>query len=203
VDDPEVGQAAVASVEVEAVADEVLVRDGEADVTERKVVDEPAIGAIQEGARCHLARPAELEGLHEIVERQPGVDDVLDDEDIAVRDREVEVFDQTDLRPSPEGPVVAGEDDEVERMGDGKGPREIGEEDERPFEDGDDDGIPARIVLGQLRAELDDASLDLVLREVDLSDPRVAGLYEARFSLYFWARRSKSRRVKSLILTSG
>jgi hypothetical protein len=80
---------------------------------------------------------------------------------------------------------------------------QVGEEDERALEDGDEDGLAAGVVGGDLRAQLGDASLDLLAGEIDLSDPLVERLYEARFSLYFWARRSKSRRVKSLILTSG
>ena len=43
----QVGQVAVALVEVEAVADEELVGDGEADVADRQVVDEAAVRAVE------------------------------------------------------------------------------------------------------------------------------------------------------------
>src|SRR5919109_794059 len=114
VDDPEVGQAAIAALEVEAVADEVLVRHGEAHVAQRKVVHEPAIRAVEQRAGDDAFRLAELERLHEVVERQPRVDDVLDDDHVAACDREVEILDQADLLASAEGTVVAREDDEVE-----------------------------------------------------------------------------------------
>ena len=51
--------------------------------------------------------------------------------------------------------------------------REVGEEDERALEDRDQDGLAARVVGGDLRAELVDAGLELVAGEIDLSDPRV------------------------------
>ena len=57
----EVGQAAVALVEVEAVADEELVGNGEADVADRQVIDEPAVGAVEQRADGDVGRAAELE----------------------------------------------------------------------------------------------------------------------------------------------
>ena len=57
----QVGQAAVALVEVEAVADEELVGHGEADVADRQVVDEAAVRAVEQGADGDVGRPAQLE----------------------------------------------------------------------------------------------------------------------------------------------
>ena len=82
-------------------------------------------------------------------------------------------------------------------------PGEVGEEDEGALEDGDQDGVATGVVGRDLRSQLGDPAPDLVTREIDLADPRVERLYEARFSLYFSERRSKSRLVKSLILISG
>jgi hypothetical protein len=203
VNDPHVREAAEPALEVEPVADEEVVGHGEADVAEREVVDEPAVGPVEQGAGRDLARPAQGECLHEVVEREARVDHVLDDEDVTPGDRKIEILDQADLGLAAEGAVVAREDDEVERVGDLDRPREVGQEDERALEDGDEDGLAAGVVGGDLRSQLVDPCLDLVTGEVDLSDPRVERLYEARFSLYLWARRSKSRRVKSLILISG
>ena len=86
-------------------------------------------------------------------------------------------------------------------MRDRNGAREIGGEDERAFEDRDEDEIAGAVVGGDPRPELGDAGLDLRAGEVDLAGARAA--YEAGFRPYFWARRSKSRRVKSLMVTSG
>jgi hypothetical protein len=203
VHDPYVREPAEAAVEAEAVADEVVVGHREADVSERDVVDQPAVGPVEQRAGGDLPRPAELERLDEVVERQARVDDVLDDEDVAAGDRQVEVLDQADLRPAAERPVVAREDDEVERVRFVERPGEVGEEDEGALEDGDQDGVATGVVGRDLRSQLGDPAPDLVTREIDLADPRVERLYEARFSLYFSERRSKSRLVKSLILISG
>ena len=51
-EDVQVRQVPVALVQVEAVADEELVGDGEADVPDRQVVDEPAVRAVEERHRC-------------------------------------------------------------------------------------------------------------------------------------------------------
>jgi hypothetical protein len=74
-------------------------------------------------------------------------------------------------------------------------PRQIGQEDERALEDRDEDGLAIRVVGGDLRAQLADTGTELLPGEVDLSDPGIRRLYEARFSLYLCERRSKSRRV--------
>jgi hypothetical protein len=203
VDDPHVREAPEPSLQVEPVADEEVVGHGEADVAERDVVDEPPIGPVQQRAGHDLTRPTQGERLDQVVERQPGVDDVLDDEDVTPRDREVEILDQANLGLAAEGAVIPSEDDEVERVGDLDRPREVGQEDERAFEDRDEDGLAVGVIGRDLRSQLLDPCPDLLTGEIDPSDPRVGRLYEARFSLYLWARRSKSRRVKSLILISG
>jgi hypothetical protein len=51
--------------------------------------------------------------------------------------------------------------------------REIGDEDDRRRQRGDEDRLEAVVVDGYLRAELLDPSLDLLTREVDLADSLV------------------------------
>ena len=61
--------------------------------------------------------------------RQPGVDDVLDDQDVAAGDLGVEVLEQPDPRVAARPrPAVAGELDEVEAVRDREGAREVGDE---------------------------------------------------------------------------
>jgi hypothetical protein len=72
-------------------------------------------------------------------------------------------------------------------------PGKIGDEDDCGLQRRDEDRLEPYVVGGDLRAELLDAGLDLLTREVDLADPLV-DVYEARSSLYRWARRSMSRR---------
>ena len=47
-DEPQVGEVPVALAQLEAVADEELVRNGEADVAHRQVVDEAAVGPVEQ-----------------------------------------------------------------------------------------------------------------------------------------------------------
>ena len=65
--------------------------------------------------------------------------------------------------------------------------REVGEEEDARLQRGDEDGLAPRVVAGDLRAELGDARLDLLRREIDLTE-RV-DFYDARSSLYRSARR--------------
>jgi hypothetical protein len=53
------------------------------------------------------------------------------------------------------------------------GAREIGDEDERRLERGDEDRLEILVVAGDLGAELLDPRGDLLPREVDLADPRI------------------------------
>jgi hypothetical protein len=53
-------------------------------------------------------------------------------------------------------------------------PREIGDEDDRRRQRGDEDRLEALVVGGNLCAELVDPSLDLLTREVDLADSLVS-----------------------------
>ena len=76
------GRSRQRSSQVEAVADEELVRDGEADVAQREVVDEAAVGAVEQ-RHGRALRGLRARASAEVVQRQAGVDDVLDDEDVA------------------------------------------------------------------------------------------------------------------------
>jgi hypothetical protein len=51
--------------------------------------------------------------------------------------------------------------------------REIGDEDDRGLQRGDEDRLEALVVGGDLCTELRDPSRDLLPREVDLPDPLV------------------------------
>jgi hypothetical protein len=189
----EVGQVPVPLVEVEAVSDEELVGNREADVAQREVVDEPPVGPVEERGRGQRPRRPEPEGLEQPVQRQAGVDHVLDEQHVLSVDRGVEVLQQPDAPAAARlGAAVACELDEVEPMGDRDGAREIGDEDEARLQQPDEERVAAGVVLGDLRAELGDASGDLLGGKVELADRRIAG-YEARSSLYRCARRSMSR----------
>jgi hypothetical protein len=52
-------------------------------------------------------------------------------------------------------------------------PGEVGDEDDRRLQRGDEDGLEPVVVRRNLRAELLDPGLDLLGGEVDVSDPLV------------------------------
>jgi hypothetical protein len=107
-------------VEIEAVADEELVRDDEADVANGQVVDEATVRAVEERRGGERARLAELERLAQEPQCQAGVDDVLDEDHVAALDLRVEVLEQADPARPAELRVgaEAGELDEIDRVED-------------------------------------------------------------------------------------
>jgi len=116
---PEVRQLAVPLVEIEAVADVELVRHDESDVAHREIVDKPPVRPVEQRHGGDRGGAAEIERAYEVVERKAGVDDVLDDQDVAVPDVEVEVLEHADLLVSAHPrAAVAGELDEVDRVQD-------------------------------------------------------------------------------------
>ena len=170
-DHVQVGKRAPALVKPEPVPGEELVRDGEPDVVEGHVVHEPPVGAVEESDRRETRRAPERERARQEVQGQPGIDDVLDDEDVAADDRRVEVLQQPDRAGTPAG--VGGKLEEVDAVRDRQGTGEVGEEDGARLERCDEQRLAARVGAGQLGAELGDPAPDLVTGQVDLPD-RVA-----------------------------
>src|ERR1051326_293779 len=68
--DVEVGQVPVPLVQVEAVADEELVRDRETDVADGEVVHEPAVGAVEQRGDRERRRVAQPQRTAEVVHGQ-------------------------------------------------------------------------------------------------------------------------------------
>src|ERR1700722_12702734 len=86
---PHVGEIAVALGEVEPVADHEAIGDLEADVAHLDL-DPAALGLGQERTDTEARGLPRLEVAHEVGERQPRVDDVLDDEHVTTLDVDVE-----------------------------------------------------------------------------------------------------------------
>src|SRR6266487_613035 len=70
--DTQIGQVAVPLVQVEAVADEVLVRNDETDISNREIVDQSPVRAVEQRCDPERRRPPELEQLAQVVESQTG-----------------------------------------------------------------------------------------------------------------------------------
>jgi hypothetical protein len=79
------------------------------------------------------------------------------------------------------GAVVAGQLDEVDRVGDRDRTREVGQEDEAGLQQRDEQQVAVGVLAGDLRAELADAGLELLGREEDLAYTGVCD-YDARSS---------------------
>jgi hypothetical protein len=171
----DIGEVPPALVEVEPVADEEFVGNREADVAHGEILDETPVGAVEQRGRRERARVPQEQRLAQVVQREAGVDDVLDDQDVAAVDTGVEILQQPDsrrLRPR-RAAVVGGELDEVEVMKDGSRPREICEEDEARLQRRDEERLAPVVLRRDLGADLLYSALNLVPAEVDLADPSV------------------------------
>jgi hypothetical protein len=166
---PQVREVAPAAVQVEPVADEELVRHGEADVADRKILDQAPVRAVEEGHRRERARLPQCERLDEEVERHPGVDDVLDEEDVPPLDAQRQVLQE----PHPSAAavaLVARQGDEIEIVGDLQGAGEVRDEDGGRLQRGDQDRLATGVVSRDGVSKLGDPSPDVVGREIDLAD---------------------------------
>ena len=115
----QVAEVAIPLLEVEAVADEELVRNGEADVPDRQVLDDAPVRPVEERRNGKRAGRAKAKHPDQSVQCQAGVDDVLDEEHVAVADVSVEILEQPDgALPSGLAAVVAGQLDEVDPVDD-------------------------------------------------------------------------------------
>jgi len=104
----------------EAVPGEQLVGNREADVAHGQVVDEPAVRAIEERHCTEARRISQRERARKEVERQAGVDHVLDHEHVAAGNRLIEILEQSDAPVS--AAAVGGKLDQVDSVRDTQGP---------------------------------------------------------------------------------
>src|SRR5882672_5075071 len=81
---------------IEAVADHEAILDREADVFDLHV-DLTARRLAQEARGSERPRPAGAENVLQIREREPGVDDILDDDHVLAIERRIEILEQADF----------------------------------------------------------------------------------------------------------
>jgi hypothetical protein len=121
------------------------------------------------------------------MEREAGVDDVFDDEDVASADLRFQILEEADAAAA----AVGGELEEVQLVWHADRARQVGEKDKARFEGSYEDRVLTAIVARDVLAELGDAAADLLPCEVDLAD--ALRRYDASSSLYRSARRAMSR----------
>ncbi len=151
---------------VEAVSDDKLVLDLESDVFDLDV-DLAAAGLAQEARGSKRFRLAGAHDVLQIMQRETGIDDIFDDNDVAPLQRCVEVFKQPHLTRGLRRGAIARDRDEVERdRTRGHGAREVGQEHERALQHGDEvERLAVGIVCVDLCGQLDNPALDLVCCE--------------------------------------
>src|SRR6185369_6731548 len=111
--------------------------------------------------------------LAEVGEREPRVDDVLDQQHVTVGEIEVEVLHDPDDAAGAGGRAVRRHRHEVDLDGDVDGSYEVGHEDEGALEDADEERITVGVVGGDLLAELGDAPPEVVFGDDDGAELRV------------------------------
>jgi hypothetical protein len=163
----------MALVQLESVADEELVRDREAHVAHRQIVDEPPVRPVEERRDVQRAGAAQGERADEIAHRQPGVDHRVDEQHVAPGDLGVQVLQEADAVVAL---AVACELDEVEGVQRRDGSREVADEGDTRLQRADEQRLAAGVVVQDLGAELADPRDDLVAVEKDLADALVVRL---------------------------
>jgi hypothetical protein len=127
------------------------------------------------------------------VHRQAGVDDGVDEDDVAADDVGVQILQEPDrVRVL----AVVGQLDEVERVVDRDSAREVADERDAGLQRADEQRLVAGIVARELGADLADTRTDLLGVEEDLADPLVSSgqsRQDAFRSPKRAASRSKSR----------
>src|SRR4051794_5265077 len=165
----DVRQVPVPLGEVEAVADHEAVRDLEADVADGHV-DLAPVRLGEEGADLEARRLAGLEVSHQIGERETGVDDVLDHQDVAPLDVDVEVLEDADDARRVGLRAVARDRHEVDLAGDRQRAHQVSHEEDGALEDADQQQVTPGVVGGDLFTELEHARPQAILVDEDLRD---------------------------------
>src|SRR6266567_3129191 len=163
-------------VEVEPVAHDEHRRDLEAAVpdVERNLL---GLGLLQQRAHLEAGRLASPEVLQQVVQREPRVDDVLDQQDVPPGDLVVEVLEDPHHARRLRRGAVRGHGHEVElhRQLDVAG--DVGHQDERALQHPHEDQVAAPVVLGDPLPQLPDLALDLVAGDEDLFDLVLVGFH--------------------------
>ncbi len=119
------------------------------------------------------AAPRAAQVLAEVREREPGVDDVLDDQDVPVGEIEIEILHDAHDTARTRGGSVRRHRHEVELDGQVDRPRQVGHEHERTLQDADEERRVVVVVVRDRFAEVADPLLQLVLVDDDPTDVRV------------------------------
>src|SRR5450759_797307 len=166
----DVGEVAVLLVEVEPVADHEDVRDGEALVLYVQVDLAFHVLFVEQGADLERGRATCVQVLEQVAQREPGVDDVFDDDDVPALDVRVQVLEDPHHTGRLHGRAVGRARHEVEGDRDSDGAGQVRQEDEGAFEDTDHQYAFRGVVAAYRARKIPHAPLDVSLTEHDLVD---------------------------------
>src|SRR5439155_19031457 len=153
----DVGQIPVPLVEIQAVADDEPIRDFEPHVADGNI-DFPALRLGHEGADLQGCGLPGLKISDQVGKGQSGVDDVLDHEDVAALDVDVQVLEDPDDTGAVGRGAVAGDGHEVDLAGNGQLAHQIRHEEDGSLEDAYQQRLAARVVARNLLPEFGDAT---------------------------------------------
>lgn len=173
-EDSDAGEVAVAFGEIEAVADDELVGDFEADEIGGEV-DFAAAFFVEEDAGADAGGLQFFDDVDDDGEGFSGVEDVVDEEDVAVSEIEREAVEELRFAVGFGVVAVAGDADAIEADGVRNLAEEVGGEEDGAVDDGDDGDLFLAVDGRDLGAEFLEAVLDGGLRHEDGFEVGVSG----------------------------
>src|SRR5215218_1396445 len=147
---------------VEPVADHEHARDVEGLVLHRHL-DPQLVGLAEQHADLERRRPPRPQGLQQILQGQPRVHDVLDQDHVPPLDLVVEILQQPHHPGGLGRRPVRRRRDEVDLVRDGQRPRQVGHEHHGPLEHPNQQRIEPPVVLRDPSRQLGDPVPDALL----------------------------------------
>src|SRR6185503_1449219 len=176
----DVGDVAVALLEVEAVPDDEHVGAIEAAVAQLER-DDAADALVEQRAHLDRRRLPRFEHGDEVREGEARVHDVLDHDDVASADVVIEVLHDAHATEGFRRAAVARDGHVVDRERERDSAHEVREENRAALEDRDQDGRAPLIVPGDGAAKLLDPPADVLAPELDADDVRHRGDGSSRY----------------------
>lgn len=165
-EDADAGEVAVAFGEIETVADDEFIGDGETHEVGLEF-DLATTTFIEEHASADAGGVEFLDHGDDGGDGFAGVEDVVDEEDVAVGDVEAEAAEDLGLADGAGLVAVAGDADTVEADGVRNFAEEVGGEEDGPVNEGDDGDFLLAVGGGDEGAELANAFLEVGFGDED------------------------------------
>ena len=123
---------------------------------------QPPLGLVEQRRDADGMRPALVQHVHQVVEGDAAIDNVLDNQHLRPFERNVQVLGDLHFTRTGFPFPVTGNAHEVDVHVALHGPRQVRQEEGGAFQNGDHVEAPAGIIAGNLFAEFLDPGLDLL-----------------------------------------